>query len=218
MFRSDRRSKGFHNWIACPHPKHLYGGLPNNTRYPYPLACVCTTLYCIYQCVRVLSVCIHTFRLTLSMLGQQRFREIRPFHISLHSIAYKPAQATRGTRYSYLVRCRTPMAFYTNPAINLSATWLNRDYLFTLCGFSHFQHLLPGQVASCLKRACLKSRCFMATVRVSPPCHSFILALCHFLSTSLYQGLSWGRIRVCPRSSVSLYWVLLLTLFFGGLG
>jgi hypothetical protein len=108
-----------------------------------------------------------------------------------------------GTGSPLLVRGRASMTLYLNLAIiSLSAVWLYRDYLFTLFGFSHFQHLLPGQVASCLRKSCLRIWRSMASIfRASPPCRTCIINPQNYLSIPahiiiLLYGMVWCSIWV----------------------
>ena len=82
MLHNGTCSKGFHNWRACPHPKHLYGGLPSNIHCRYLLVCAYKAVYYTYLYAHVLPLCIRTFRQTLPMLVQQRYQGIQTFHTS----------------------------------------------------------------------------------------------------------------------------------------
>jgi len=83
MLRNGICNKGFRNWRWYHFPKHLYGGLPSNIRYPYPLAYVQIPFCCIFQCVHAWFVYTHTFRQTLPMLALQHYQESRPFLTSI---------------------------------------------------------------------------------------------------------------------------------------
>ena len=63
-----------------------------------------------------------------------------------------------------LVRCRTLVALYINPAtVSFPDMWLNRHNLFACLGFSQLYHLLLGQVAQVLESKPAFKSVFMAS-------------------------------------------------------
>ena len=99
MLRNDTCNRGFHNWRACPHPRHFYDGLPSNIRYPSPLVCACKAVYYTYQYARVWFAHIHICHQTLSTLLQQLTREIQPCHTSTLNRNYYDDTSRRICQY-----------------------------------------------------------------------------------------------------------------------
>ena len=79
MLRNGTCNRGFRNWRAYPHLKHLYGGLPSNIRCLSLLAYAYKAVCYIYQYAHAWFVYIHTSPQTLSMLAPQYYLENHPF-------------------------------------------------------------------------------------------------------------------------------------------
>ncbi len=79
MLGNGTYNRGFHNWRACPHPRHLYGGFPSNIHYLSPLVGAYKSVCYICQYAHAWFVRTHTSHQTLSMLAPQRYLETQPF-------------------------------------------------------------------------------------------------------------------------------------------
>ena len=149
MLRNDTCNRGFHNWKAYPHLRHLYGGLPSNIRCPFLLVCAYKAVCYIYRYARVWFVYTHTFRQTLPICHQQHFQENhQPFYTSLKhreaciiALVWRKLSYILSGRIGYAhsvensqkgwYRARHPHgAKWLHPrCMGLVRTWLVGDYL-----------------------------------------------------------------------------------------